>query len=78
MCRPAPWSGFSPLAPLIGVVLGAAGFEIALLAVVSHIDGRSAVDQVYLCHSICALGKRRLLDGLCDVTRFQPMRPPLM
>lgn len=43
--------------------------------VVSHIDGRSAADQVYLCHSICALGKRRLLDGLCDVTRFLDENP---
>jgi hypothetical protein len=43
--------------------------------VVSRIDGRSAVDQVYLCHSICALGKRRLLDGLCEITKFLDANP---
>lgn len=28
------------------------------------------VDQAYLCHGVCALGRRRLLDGLCDLTAF--------
>ncbi len=29
-----------------------------------------AIDQAYLCHGTCALGKRRLLEGLCDVVDF--------
>lgn len=40
-----------------------------------RIDGRSAVDQVYLCHGPCALGRRRLLDGLCGITRFLDAHP---
>lgn len=43
--------------------------------VVGHIDGKSAVDQVYLCHGPCALGKRRLLDGLCGITKFLDENP---
>lgn len=43
--------------------------------VVSRIDGRSAVDQVYLCHGPCALGKTRLLDGLCTITKFLDDHP---
>lgn len=40
-----------------------------------HIDGRSAVDQVYLCHGPCALGRLRLLDGLCTLTNFLDGNP---
>ena len=42
---------------------------------VGHIDGKSAVDQVYLCHGPCALGKTRLLDGLCAITKFLDTNP---
>jgi hypothetical protein len=40
-----------------------------------HIDGRSAADQVYLCHGPCALGHTRLLDGLCTITKFLDANP---
>ena len=40
-----------------------------------HIDGRSAVDQVYLCHGACELGRTRLLDGLCTITKFLDDNP---
>ena len=40
-----------------------------------HIDDRSAVDQVYLCHGPCALGRTRLLDGLCTITKFLDANP---
>lgn len=43
--------------------------------VAGHVDGKSAVDQVYLCHGPCALGRRRLLDGLCGVTKFLDDNP---
>jgi hypothetical protein len=33
-------------------------------------DDLAPVDQAYLCHGVCALGRRRLLDGLCDLTSF--------
>jgi hypothetical protein len=33
-------------------------------------DDLAAVDQAYLCHGVCALGRRRLLEGLCDLTAF--------
>lgn len=36
----------------------------------ARVDGVSPLDQAYLCHGSCALGRRPLLDGLCDVTRF--------
>ncbi|MBI2393663.1 MAG: hypothetical protein HYV09_29060 [Deltaproteobacteria bacterium] len=29
-----------------------------------------AIDQAFLCHGVCQLGRRRLLEGLCDVTAF--------
>lgn len=32
-------------------------------------------DQVYLCHTLCTLGKRRALDGLCDVVAFLDAHP---
>jgi hypothetical protein len=32
--------------------------------------GVAAIDQAYLCHGICQLGRKRLLDGLCDITDF--------
>lgn len=34
------------------------------------LEGVPAIDQAYLCHGTCELGKRRLLDGLCDVVDF--------
>ncbi|MDB4936875.1 MAG: putative integral rane protein [Labilithrix sp.] len=40
-----------------------------------HIDDKSAVDQVYLCHGVCALGRTRLLDGLCTITTFLDEHP---
>ncbi len=43
--------------------------------VVGHTEGKSAVDQVYLCHGPCALGHLRLLDGLCTITRFLDEHP---
>lgn len=36
----------------------------------ARVDGVAAIDQAYLCHGSCDLGKRPLLDGLCDVARF--------
>lgn len=33
-------------------------------------DDLAAIDQAYLCHGVCALGRRRLLEGLCDLTSF--------
>jgi hypothetical protein len=29
-----------------------------------------SADQTFLCHGVCALGRRPLAEGLCDVTRF--------
>jgi hypothetical protein len=40
-----------------------------------RIEGRTAVDQVYLCHGPCALGRLRLLDGLCTITKFLDDNP---
>ena len=40
-----------------------------------HTDGKSAVDQVYLCHGPCALGHARLLDSLCTITKFLDANP---
>jgi hypothetical protein len=40
-----------------------------------RVDALSPADQLYLCHGTCALGKRRLLDALCDVTRFLDENP---
>jgi hypothetical protein len=40
-----------------------------------RLDGPSAMDQVYLCHGPCAFGKIRLLDGLCELTRFLDENP---
>ncbi|MBX3187152.1 MAG: hypothetical protein KF819_09060 [Labilithrix sp.] len=41
----------------------------------SKIEGVTTVDQIYLCHGPCALGKTRLLDGLCALTRFLDENP---
>ncbi len=30
----------------------------------------SSGEQTFLCHGVCALGRRPLADGLCDVTKF--------
>jgi hypothetical protein len=30
----------------------------------------SSGEQTYLCHGVCALGRRPLAEGLCDVTKF--------
>ena len=43
--------------------------------VAGHTDGKSAADQVYLCHTACALGHTRLLDGLCVITNFLDQNP---
>ncbi len=40
-----------------------------------RLDGPSAQDQVYLCHTACILGKTRLLDGLCTITNFLDQNP---
>jgi hypothetical protein len=40
-----------------------------------RVDGPSAADQVYLCHGPCALGKTRLLDGLCGIVDFLDQNP---
>jgi hypothetical protein len=40
-----------------------------------RIANATTVDQVYLCHTLCALGKRRLLDGLCDIVKFLDDNP---
>lgn len=40
-----------------------------------HDPALSTVDQVYLCHSVCALGKARLLDSMCAITRFLDEHP---
>jgi len=34
------------------------------------LSGVPAVQQAYLCHGICQLGRRPLLEGLCDITAF--------
>ncbi len=41
----------------------------------AHDPALSTVDQVYLCHSVCAFGRARLLDGLCTITRFLDEHP---
>lgn len=33
-------------------------------------DGVDVAEQAYLCHGNCALGRRKLFDTLCDLTRF--------
>lgn len=35
-----------------------------------RLETATPADQVYLCHALCALGKKRLLDGLCEITNF--------
>jgi hypothetical protein len=40
-----------------------------------HLEGKTAVDQVYLCHTSCALGHTRLLDQLCAITSFLDQNP---
>ena len=40
-----------------------------------RVAGRSAMDQVYLCHGPCSFGKVRLLDGLCPITSFLDANP---
>jgi hypothetical protein len=36
----------------------------------ARVDGVAAVQQAYLCHGNCQLGRRPLLDTLCDLTNF--------
>jgi len=36
----------------------------------ARVEGVAAVQQAYLCHGNCQLGRRLLLDTLCDVTHF--------
>lgn len=36
----------------------------------ARVEGVPAVVQSYLCHGNCQLGRRRLLDTLCDITQF--------
>ncbi len=33
-------------------------------------DDLAPLDQVYLCHGVCSLGRRPLAEGLCDVAQF--------
>ena len=40
-----------------------------------HIPEATTVDQVYFCHTLCQLGKKRGLDGLCDITAFLDTHP---
>ncbi len=42
---------------------------------IDPIEDLSVVDQVWLCHGPCALGRTRLLDGLCTLTRFLDENP---
>lgn len=35
-----------------------------------RLDGVDAVDQAYLCHGVCQLGRRKLFDTLCDLTQY--------
>lgn len=47
----------------------------------THLNAReripewSTVDQVHPCHGSCLLGRARLLDGLCTITRFLDDNP---
>jgi len=43
--------------------------------VAGRVDGKTAPDQVYLCHGPCALGHARLLDSLCTITKFLDDNP---
>jgi len=36
----------------------------------ARVEGVAAVQQAYLCHGNCQLGRRLLLDTLCDATHF--------
>jgi len=36
----------------------------------ARVDGVPAVVQAHLCHGNCTLGRRRMLDTLCDITNF--------
>ncbi len=36
----------------------------------ARVEGVSPLQQAYLCHGNCQLGRRRLLDTLCDLTNF--------
>lgn len=40
-----------------------------------RLETATPADQVYLCHALCALGKKRLLDGLCEITNFLDTHP---
>jgi hypothetical protein len=40
-----------------------------------RIANSSTVDQLYLCHNLCAIGKKRLLDSLCDIVKFLDEHP---
>ncbi|MBS2011343.1 MAG: hypothetical protein JST00_00415 [Deltaproteobacteria bacterium] len=42
---------------------------------VDRIDDLAAVDQVYLCHGPCALGRTRLLDASCAIVKFLDENP---
>lgn len=42
---------------------------------IERIDDLTTVDQVHLCHGPCLLGRVRLLDGLCPVTKFLDENP---
>ncbi len=36
----------------------------------ARVDGLPPVVQAYLCHGNCQLGRRRMIDTLCDITHF--------
>ena len=40
-----------------------------------RLDDVSTVDQIWLCHGTCILGRSRLLDGLCTITKFLDENP---
>ncbi len=53
-----------------GLMLDAHYYDEDTGATDARVDSVPALAQTYLCHGICRFGKRHLIDGLCDVTRF--------
>ncbi len=53
-----------------GMMLDTHYYDVESDKTVSRMDGVDPLDQAYLCHSICQLGHKRMLDSLCDVVAF--------
>ena len=53
-----------------GLMLDAHYYDEDTGATDAKIESVPVLAQTYLCHGICRFGKRHLIDGLCDVTRF--------